>query len=415
MSQKTRCTRRAVAAVLLAACCAAPVNAQLYEYRGARSNSRSRAAGSAPATDTQVTIEIFTGREGVGFQAQQWQSTFAKSGVMVRIRPGMAGDKISIREKKYGKLREVFAVGRMERDGSLVFPDRRFRKSESAALEEWLRELKTYGAQGSPAGSPHWGLSQAQFDALYAALAGSVEKDVDGLMLDDAIRGLELPAAYPFRMTPSAEKALAASGRGRRPVRMALAGFARGTALAMLLSQYGLGFRPNRTPSGAIELACVAGDDPQVWPIGWNAPDDGTPAQIAPKLFEQTQVELKDQKLRDVLDAVSAKTETPVRLDAARIEDRGLDLNAIQVSVPNRRLAWSSLLSRIVSPSFLTAQIRCDERRRPFVWITVLPNAPPRKVRAAPNRRGAGAWPPVHFFPSRVSQNDAGRYHLDHC
>jgi hypothetical protein len=339
--------------------------------------------------DTQITVEVFTGKEGVGYQAQRWQEVFERAQIFARIRPGVPGDKLSIRENKYGKLRQVFIVGRMNGDGSLDFQDRTFRTSDSSALLEWINQVKVYGAQGNPKGSPLWGLSKDQFEELFRSMAVLVPREVADLSFDEAARSLGLPPDHPLQMSSSADRVLDAT-RHRRG-RLQLKGFARGTALAMLLSQYGLGFRPNRTPEGTIELQAVAADSSaRLWPIGWDPPDGTYPAKFAPKLFNQTTVELKDQKLMDVLEAVAEKTGTPIRIDYAKVEPRGLDLENLPVSVRHGRMTWSTLIERVTNPSFLVPKIRTDEANNPFVWITVLPKRAPmntfRVPRRTPNR-----------------------------
>ena len=91
-------------------------------------------------------------------------------------------------------------------------------------------------------------------------------------------------------------------------------------------------------------------------------------------------------ELGDVLEAIGQKTNTPVLLDYAKIESRGLDVTSVSVTVEKRRYAWASLLTRITSPSFLTTKICCDEARKPFVWVTPLKNTGslPRRKPAKP-------------------------------
>jgi hypothetical protein len=366
----------------------APLDAQLYRVLP---DGQHRVTGPADSStrnggDTQINVEIFTGKEGVGYQAQRWQETLERAQIFASIRPSVPGDKISIRESKQGRLRQVYIVGRMDRDGSLVFPGRTFASSDSTALLEWINQVKVYGAQGDPKGSPVWGLSKEQFDDLYRALAAPVQQEVADLGFDEAIRGLGLPAEHPFQTSSSADQVLA--GTRSRRVRLQLKGFAQGTALAMLLSQYGLGFRPNRTPEGTIELLGVASDSSEhLWPVGWDPPEGSYPAKIAPKLFNQTMVELKEQKLMDVLEAIAEKTSTPIRIDFAQTEPRGLDLENVPVSVRRGRMTWSTLITRAVNPSFLSPKIRTDEANHPFVWITVLPKrAPANYIHVGPRR-----------------------------
>jgi hypothetical protein len=382
-----------VLAGLLIAGWAASADAQLYEVKPNRNdpNYRRRPAQPDPnatppgGIDTRITVEIFCGSDNAGFQAQRWSPTFDRAGVYLRIRTEMPGDKLSVREKQYGKLREVSLVGRLEMNGSLTFEGRKFKPNETPALAEWLAELKTYGSQGSPRGKALWGLSNDQFDALFRALGSPVEQEVADQPLDEALRGLGLSEKYPLRLSYAAKQIVATAPRSKS--RLQLRGFSQGTALALLLSQYGLGFRPERSPAGKIELVALPADDSQsLWPTGWEHLEGTSPVSIAPKLFTQTLVELKDQKLGDVLEAIGQKTNTPVLLDYAKIEARGLDVSSVSVTVEKRRYAWASLLTRITSPSFLSIKICCDEARKPFVWVTPLKNTGmlPRRKPAKP-------------------------------
>ena len=373
-----------------------PLDAQLYQVVPPR---RYRTATPSTATDpiagdTRISLEIFTGSEGVGYHAQQWESVFEHAGVTARIHSEFSGDKVSIHEKQYGKLREVTLVGRLEKDGSLTFSGHKFARSQSAAFEEWLREIRTYGAQGSPSGKALWGLNREQFDAMHTALASPVEEEVAGLPLEAAIDALHLPAQYPLRLSIAAQQTLALPGVRKQPGRIPVRGIAHGSALALVLSQYGLGFRPNRAPSGKLELVGMRVEDGQaLWPIGWDIPEGTYPANVAPKLFQQTKVDLKDQKLVDVLNAISDRTGVPVRIDYSAIAGRNLDVDSIAVSASGEHMTWSRLLSTITSPSLLVANIRTDEAKKPFVWVTSIKNAPPRMKRPARPKKPIDADP----------------------
>jgi hypothetical protein len=372
-----------------------PVDAQLYQVvppRRFRTPSPSTPAENASG-DTRISVEIFTGSsQGLGYQAQQWESVFEHAGVLARIHSEFPGDKIGIHETQHGKLREVALVGRLEKDGSLTFPGHKFARSESAAFEEWVRELKTYGAQGSPSGKALWGLTRDQFEGIMNALAAPVDEEVAGLPFDDAISALHLPAQYPFRLSIAAQQTLAMPGVKKHAGRVQVRGITHGSALALLLSQYGLGFRPNRAPSGKLELVGLRIEDGQaLWPIGWEIPEGTYPASVAPKLFEQTKVELKDQKLMDVLNAIADRTGTPVRVDYPAIAARGLDADSILVSASGEHMTWTRLLSAITSPSLLVATIRTDEAKKPFVWVTSVKNAPKRMKRPARPRKPVDA------------------------
>jgi hypothetical protein len=138
-----------------------------------------------------------------------------------------------------------------------------------------------------------------------------------------------------------------------------------------VLNDYGLGFRPLRTPEGTIELAVESLEQTtDVWPVGWELKDSRQ--KTAPKLFEFVPVELNDVKLTDVLHGISVRSEVPVYIDHYRIEARGIDLDKIVVSYPLRRASWSQLLRGITAPNRLINDLGIDEQGQPFVWITTL-------------------------------------------
>ena len=206
-------------------------------------------------------------------------------------------DKIEVRERMLGRLREVKVIGKIDAKGRLAVPGRTFTPDDSVKLREWLRELATYGAQGSPEGKPMWGLLEDQFKAVHNGLAQKVEKEPQGQPLETAMKTLELPAEYPLRMTTDAGEWLKKTFPTLPPVRQKLKGISKGTALSILVNEYGMGFRPLRTPSGSLELVV----DPltkttDLWPIGW-APKPSRQV-VAPKLFELKPVEIEDKAFR---------------------------------------------------------------------------------------------------------------------
>lgn len=345
-------------------------HAQVDTFRPVRAGAPATAADGV--RDTQVKVELLIGKGEAGLKAQQWGQVFERLEVPVRIRRSILDEQPEIKERMYGRLRQVTVIGLLARDGTLVFPEHTFRQSEIARLREWLRELQTYGAQGAPDGKPLWGLSKSQFGELYDALSGKLEQEVEGRTLNEALATFDLPKQYPLRFSTSAQERL----RDRfpqklPPVHKRLQGVGKGTALALLLNDYGLGFRPLRTPDGSLELTVESLEETEdVWPVGWKFKQSR--AKTAPKLFELIPVHFEDVKLLDVFDAVSAKTGIPIYLDRYRIDAKGIDLESIRVSYPPRQASWSLLLHGITNPHKLARRFRIDEQGRPFVWITTL-------------------------------------------
>lgn len=343
-------------------------DAEAAKARGGKSTT---SADSQNVTKTTVTVEVLTGDDGVGLRTQEWRPVFEELGYSLTMRRGTSRDKVEVRERMLGRLREVKVVGKLDAKGRLVFPERSFSPQDSAKLLEWLRELETYGAQGSPEGKPLWGLIEAQYKAVRESLSQNVTKEPQGLVLEAAVQALELPAAYPLRMSTDAKEWLKGTFPTVPPVRQKLKGISKGTALSILVNEYGMGFRPLRTQSGTIELVV----DPltkttDVWPIGW-APKQNR-RDAAPKLFELKPVEIEEMKLTNALDFVASETGIPIFIDRFGIGAQRIDLDGLIVSHRFRQTAYSLVLSRLTNPQHLNSEIRVDELGQPFVWVSVL-------------------------------------------
>lgn len=361
-----RCTMLAFA---FSTVLALPVQGQLYRVE--TGTQRTGSSSTTDASKTNVRVELLTGKEGVGLAAQQWRQTFEQIGFTVRIRQAILDDKPEIKEQKVGRLRNIVAIGRMERDGKLVFPDRTFSRGDGRKLQEWLRSLQTFGAQGSPEGQPLWGLDKQQFSEFYNALSSPVETELHGKMLPQAVVAMKLPEKYPVRFTTTAGEMLKQPELLTRHVSKNVEGHSRGTALSLLLHDYGLGFRPLRTPEGAIELAVESlKTTDQLWPIGWDLKQ--TRAKTAPGLFQFVPVDLNEVKLLDVFAAIEATTKVPIHIDYHSLEKERVDIDEIVVSYPSKRTSWSLLLNGITVPNKLKRKLRIDEQGKPFVWVTPL-------------------------------------------
>ena len=323
-------------------------------------------------THTTINIELLTGDEGVGLRAQEWQQIFQKFDCAVQIRTALPTDKVQTREKKVSRIRQIFIVGRLDPSGRLVFQDRAFSPSETAALGEWIRELKTYGAQGSPEGKPLWGLNEQQFEELFKEFGAIVSEETSGLALDKALAVLAPSKRFPLEQKVSARKRLAES-HAVAPVAHELKGFARGTALAVVLAEYGLGFRPLRTPQGSIELAVESLDRTNdAWPAGWDLPENTRPPAVVPKLYQLVPVEFAERPLPEALKSVSDQTGLTILHDDWRIRSKGIKVDEIRVKHSPKQTTFDLVLGRITTPHLLLYRLRLDETGRPFVWITTL-------------------------------------------
>jgi hypothetical protein len=195
---------------------------------------------------------------------------------------------------------------------------------------------------------------------------------VGGLAIEDAVAKVSIPEKYPlsYGREPRIQiERQAAAGAG---VRNSLRGFSKGTALAVMLSERGLGFRPVRSESGEISLEVVlpGEEENSVWPIGWEP--KLTPPKTAPLLFKLVSIDLNDVGFIDVLTAISVRGEIDVLFNYNRIAAKQIDLGMLPVSFPARQAAYNTLLRSITLSNRLKHEIRVDEAARPFVWITTV-------------------------------------------
>jgi hypothetical protein len=335
----------------------------------ARERLQSTARPSAAASRTQVSVELLTGRLGGGLRAQEWAGVFEQIGFDGRVRQERATDKLGVFETEQGPLRTIRVVGRLEPNGTALFADRRIDPADAAKLREWLTELQTYGAQGSPAGQPFWGLSRAQFDAVRLELSKPTEGNFVGQPFIASLPGFETPRTLPLRIGEAARGELAKLGR-TATIRVATDGLSLGTTLALVLRDRGFGFRPNRTPEGTIELVVEPlARTADVWPVGWEL--EVPQGEALPRMFEFVPVRLEDSKLTDVLDVIAARTEVPILLDRTGIARAGIDVEALRASHPSKQTTWSLLLRTVVGRHGLTREFRVDEAGTPFCWVTV--------------------------------------------
>lgn len=350
----------------------------------------------ADSSQTNVKIELLIAPDGPRLEAQQWSKTLADVGYPARIRSPLLNDTIEITETTRGPLRFVTIIGALDRRGNLVFPNRAFSPDQAAELKEWLDDLKKFGAQGSPDGQPMWGLTRPQFEQLYSNLSRPVTADVKGATLQEALAKLDLPRQHPLSWNVAAKRLLDEPRLATKTVSRGVEGLTTGTALAFVLNEYKLGFRPERTPGGSIQLGieplpatALPGDDDvqALWPVGWDIKEEPTwergrkpvrdqdaepptRVKLAPSLFAMTEIGMRNVPLSTALATLEEKTAIPVLVDAPGLEVLRLDADTAKVNLPTRRTSWSLALRSMTFPHRLQSEIRRDEAGNPLIWVT---------------------------------------------
>lgn len=348
---------------------ASPVAAQvLIERPGPANKTAAKGTAREKSSKTTLDVQLLVGREGVGLQSQRWLRVFEKLGIALTIRQGDIGEKLSVTEQSLGNgVRRVQLVGGLDRSGRIIFPDRSFTEAEADKLAEWLTELREFGAQGAPGGKPVWGLSNDQFERLFRSLATPVRTELQGQPLAEALAAFDLPNEFPLSFSDAAAARIEAAGSATK-VHAELKGTAQGSALAAMLNQWGLGFRPQRSKSGALQLTVVTlAEASDVWPVGW--PPTKKAVETAPTLFKLLPIELDDIELDAVLESVAEVSKVPVLIDHHGLQLQKIDPAAVKVSHPRRQASYNMLLKSVTAAAKAQHEIRIDEAGRPLVWV----------------------------------------------
>jgi len=328
-----------------------------------------KTTGTVDPTSTTLHIDLLMNDATEALQSQTWGRVFDALGHRVRVRTGGVDDEPAIEETRRGPLRTVQLTGRLDRRGTLTFPGRTFKTGDERALKEWLEELQAYGAQGSPAGQPRWGLNTEQFQGLFKSLAEDVSTDFQGQPLIDAARSLGFGIDIPLRIHDS----VASKWNATDPplvVTQDVRALSRGAALALLLNDAGLCFRPLRTPSGAIDLVLLnRAETPDPWPIGWAPRPDVQRSDYAPALFAFGPIGFLDRPVTEVLLEARDQTGCAIVIDHPGITKKEVDLSKKTFGLPQKKTAWVLVLQSALAGTGLVPHIRVDEAGRGFILI----------------------------------------------
>ena len=326
-------------------------------------------------TDTNLEIEILMQKGATALSAQTWARSFESIGREVRLRQPIGGESSKVTETRVAGVRRVKVVGELDSQGRILIDGSTFSPSQTTKLKEYIDDLAIFGSQGSPKGKPAWGLQKEKFEEVYDALTGPVKEDSRGKSWVEVLPMIQQDR-YPIKFSTDIEKSLAKSSQ---KVRNEVRGLSRGTAAASVLSEFGLGFAPERNPKGEVELRAADLDQmQQPWPVGWPVDAETSRDKVVPELFKFEPIEFKEMSLGEFFPAVEAKAGLPILVNSYGCAKEKVKMEA-RVSVKPKKTFLASVISQAASPNFLKNEYRSDERGRGFVYITPmdLPNKRP--------------------------------------
>ncbi|MFM7058330.1 MAG: hypothetical protein ACKO2P_15545 [Planctomycetota bacterium] len=301
-------------------------------------------------------------------RAQEWGRLLQEFGYSPRFRVPAVGEKQRFEEETAdGRLR-LLVVGGLLADGSIDFGGRRFTLSDGPALDVFLKDLRKHGPGGPAAGNPRWGLTDEQFLAFSGLLRAPVEQPLHFAGPAETVKRLGLPMELSVVFVEESLQASLQSRPETVPEQLDLAGISHGTALAIVLSQYGMGFRPVLTKQGKFVVEIQSGGEADnLWPVGWKTlepvPD------VLPAWLKSIPFSIEDADLSSVVDAVSGKLEIPAYSSAKSLAAAGRSLDELTWSRSGKLSPFAML--RTVGEKFeLGFDVRADEAGRLFLWVT---------------------------------------------
>ena len=302
-------------------------------------------------------------------KAQEWGRLLQELGYTPKFRQPKPGEELRIEDIVQGDRVSVHIVCGMSADGSIRIGRQKFTLADANKLRTFLDELRDYGSGGPPERNPTWGMTEKQLLEVMKLLSEPITEVVRLESPLVAVESLGLPEGIKLTFADSArERAL-----GRRPEsapeELDLKGCSKGSGMAILLAQYGLGFRPQRIAANRYELQIdVGGETNNLWPAGWKTQE--TVAKVLPAYLKSIKVDVKDTEISTLLEVLSERLKIPVFQSSFELNSAGKNLDELTYSRDETKIAPSRLLTSIGDKLQLGFDVRVDEGGKLFLWAT---------------------------------------------
>jgi hypothetical protein len=170
------------------------------------------------------------------------------------------------------------------------------------------------------------------------------------------------------------------------PESLNVSGLTKGTALALVLAQYGMGYRPIPGRDDRYSVEIVPGDEgSNLWPTGWKTAE--STADVVPAWLKSIPFDVEDADVASIAQAVADKLELPLVVSSQSIQR---DCQPLEDLVYSRsgKLSPFAILRGLADKFELSFDVRADEAGKLFLWATSSRDA------ASFNRRFAHIRPP---------------------
>lgn len=328
--------------------------------------------GTEPEAPIVRTVELdvlIQSAPNYRVKAQEWGRLFQELGYTPKFRQPKPGEEIRIEDIVDGDLVSVRIVCGMSPDGSIRIGRQKFTLNDTNKLSSLLDELRDYGSGGPPERNPTWGMSEKQLLEIMKLLSEPVTEVVQLQSPLVTVESLGLPEGVKLTFADSARERAFGRRPESAPEELDLKGCSKGSGLAILLAQYGLGFRPQRIAANRFELQIDAGGETNnLWPTGWKTQE--TVAKVLPAYLKSINVEVKDTEISALADVVSERLKIPVFYSSFELTSAGKNLDELTYSRDEGKIAPSRLLTSIADKHQLGFDVRVDEGGKLFLWAT---------------------------------------------
>jgi hypothetical protein len=249
------------------------------------------AATSAARAAAPVELELAT-EGGLQITApQQWLHLLTSLGIDdVRIHTAAAGEQPQLENRGTSSQPRYHVVGILSAGEELRLPGGTFHAADRAKLKDYFARLSAEGAEGTTAPHGRFGLTEKQLAVVRADLA----QPVDFTTKDEPPRAVldRLQAKFSLLISPDTDVDRVLHDAA--PFADELKGLTAGTSLAILLRNYGLALRPEKSLGDPVVYRVTpivvetaghekqdTAKDGEAWLIG--AESEKSPRDLAPR------------------------------------------------------------------------------------------------------------------------------------
>lgn len=316
----------------------------------------------------RIELEVFMERGVEVTDAHRWMESLRATGLAsIRFRAVKPGDRVHVTSQGKNENIRYQVTGALTPSGHLKLPGGEFTRGNRPDFIHWVENLRTHGLEIVTARPTAFGLAPRQAKEVFDVLSLKVNISTQGESVEFIVGQISSALEIKIEISPTARLMLSAGTD--TTVQQQYRDLTSGTVMAAILRPLDLVLVPqNKSGQGLTFAIREVRQSKESWPIGWST--SRNILKTAPKLMERVEVEIQDQPLVTVVDAISKRIDVPLLWNHHDITRLGIDPQEITVSFPAKRTYYKRILDHVLARGKLKMEIRVDEVGQPFVWIS---------------------------------------------